>query len=161
MLTITVNRNAKAAVDYHTKSLVRDDYFFSGKAVLGRWYGELTKDLELPDVISKKAFSALIRNRHPITGKALAAREVKGRRTNYEFTFSAVKSASIAMALLGDREILNAHRRAVKKAMSAVEEMAMTQKRIEGKKAYVQTGKLIYGRYDHFTSRPVKDEVLG
>lgn len=161
MLTIHINKNASGLVTYFTNSLSKDDYFFSGKSIPGRWHGQLAHELELGEKVSQKDFSSLAHNKHPKTGEKLTARNVSERRTSIEYTFSAPKSVSLMMALSKKekgREILNAHRRAVKKAMVHIEADMQTQTRINGRKTYANTGKIVYARFDHFTSRPTKEE---
>ncbi len=161
MLTIHINKNASGLVTYFTNSLSKDDYFFSGKSIPGRWHGQLAHELDLGEKVSQKDFSSLAHNKHPKTGKKLTVRNVDGRRTSLEYTFSAPKSVSLIMALSDKekgKEILNAHRRAVKKAMTHIEADMQTQTRIGGRKTYAKTGKIVYARFDHFTSRPTKEE---
>lgn len=156
MMTITTNKSAEGLVSYHTNSLSIDDYFFADANVEGYWAGHLREELGLPNVITKKAFAALARNRHPMTGKKLTPRQSKDRRASIEFTFSAPKSVSLVLALTKDKEILNAHRNAVRKAMKAIERDMHIKTRINGRTTYIPSGNVLYGRFDHFTSRPVE-----
>jgi len=161
MLTIHINKNASGLVTYFTNSLSKDDYFFSGKFIPGRWHGRLVQDLGLPEKVSQKDFSRLAHNQHPKTGKKLTARNAAERRTSIEYTFSAPKSVSLIMALSDKetgRDILNAHRLAVKKAMVQIEADMQTQTRINGRKTYAKAGGIVYARFDHFTSRPTFDQ---
>lgn len=167
MLTIHINKNATGLVNYYSKSLSKDDYFFSNKSIPGRWHGRLAKELGLPEKVSQKDFSALAHNKHPKTGKQLTVRDAgKNRRTSIEYTFSCPKSVSIVMSISEKeqgRAILNAHRLAVKKAMKEIEHDMQTQTRIEGRKTYATTGNMVYARFDHFTARPtkIKDDKFG
>ena len=159
MLTIYNNKDASGLVTYFSTSLSKDDYFFSGKSIPGRWHGGLVQDLDLPEKVTRKDFSSLAHNKHPKTGKKLTPRNAAERRTSIEYTFACPKSVSLVMALSEKEDgkaILNAHRLAVKKAMQAIEKDMQTQTRIEGRKTYVTTGKIVYARFDHFTARPVK-----
>ena len=158
MLTIHINTSVEGLVGYFTNSLAKDDYFFSGKSIDGRWHGTIKSELGLPDKVSRKAFSALAHNRHPVTGEKLTPRNAANRRTSIEYTFSAPKSVSLIMALSDEnqgREILNAHRRAVKQAMVEIERDMQTQVTREGRNVYANAGNIIYARFDHFSSRPV------
>lgn len=161
MLTIHINKNATGLVRYFSESLSKDDYFFSGQSIPGRYGGKLKHELELPDKVSQKTFSALAHNKHPKTGEKLTARNAAERRTSIEYTFSAPKSVSIMMALSDKekgKEILNAHRFSVKKAMQEIEKSMKTQTRINGRKTYVDANGIIYARFEHFTSRPTKED---
>ncbi|MCB0518510.1 MAG: relaxase domain-containing protein [Lewinellaceae bacterium] len=159
MMRIHINKNVEGLVSYFTNSLSRDDYFFEeGKNVPGYWHGKLVDEFGLDRRVSQKDFSAFAHNINPKTGERLGLRETEGRRTSIEYCFNAPKSISVVMALTGDREILNAHRLAVKKAMEAVEKDMHTQVRVDGQNTYQKTGNMLYARFDHFTARPIKEE---
>lgn len=162
MMTIHINSDADRQVNYFITSLSKDDYYFDGHAIPGRHYGELKDEFGLPDVVSKKTFSKLAHGINPKTGKLLRSRKVKNARTSYEYCFTPSKSVSI-IGMLGDKktrqDILRAHRQAVTLAMRYIEQDAYVQKFVNGKKTYIQTGKIIYSRFDHFTSRPVQDHA--
>ena len=157
MMTSYVYYSAKGLIDYYTRNLSIDDYWFDLKSIDGRWHGKLSRELGLPDRVSRKTFSKLARNRHPITGKKLTQRDVANRRSAFELTFSSVKSASIMAMLSPHREeIIRTHRLAVRAAMRAIEFDVRTRTRINGGQVYVRTGNLVYARFDHFTARPTK-----
>lgn len=158
MLTIINNKNAAGTVKYFTENLAKDDYFFSGRSIDGRYHGLLKEILGLPDKVSKKTFKALVNNRHPVSGKKLTSRNAHNRKVSTEYTFSAPKSVSVVMALTGDREILRVHRRAVKIAMKQIEKDTNTQVRVNGRNSFINTGNHLYARFDHFTARPVKSK---
>ena len=95
----------------------------------------------------------------PIAGKA-TANIVKGhdRLTYFDFTFSAPKSVSVAMALApttAERHVVvGAHRDAVQSAMLHLEEIvANARKGKGGTKGYVE-GQLGWVSFDHYTARP-------
>ncbi len=159
MMRIHINKNASGLVAYYSNSLSKDEYFFGeGKTVSGYWHGKLVGEFGLDNRVTKKDFSAFAHNTHPRTGERLSIKETENRRTSIEYMFSAPKSVSVVMALTGDKEILNAHRLAVKKAMAAVEADMHTQVKIDGKNTYQKTGNILYARFDHFTARPVREE---
>lgn len=157
-MRIHINNNASGLVAYFTNSLCKDDYFFEeGKSVGGYWHGKLVDEFGLGDRVTKKDFSAFAHNTHPRTGERLSIRETENRRASIEYTFCAPKSISVVLALTGDKEILNAHRLAVKHAMAAVEKDMYTQVKVDGRNTYQRTGNLLYARFDHFTARPTKE----
>lgn len=160
MLRITKNKSAPGLVRYMNESLSKDDYYVHAHSP-GYWHGKLKSVLNLPNVITNKDFSALAYNRHPKTGEQLSARQRNGRVVSTEYMWSAPKSISI-VALLSDKQtrkvVLNIHRRSVKKAMQAIEQDTYTQAYVNKNKLNVKTGNLLYGRFDHFTSRPLKDK---
>ena len=163
MMKIIVNKNANGLVKYFTTSLTKDDYYFDQKSIPGRFHGNLKKDFNLSDKVSHKIFSKLAHGINPKTGKSLTPRKVKNANSSYEVTFSAPKSVSLIMMLSDEqtkKDILQAHRFAVNKAMESIEHDAMVQTRIEGRKMNVRSGSLLFARFDHLTSRPVVDENL-
>ncbi len=160
MMRITIGKNAEGVVKYFTESLTQEGYFFGSQNTPGYWYGKLKEDLNLPREVSQKAFSKLAHNINPRTGKLLTLRNKKGRRSSIEYMFSAPKSVSLILVLSDERtarDILNVHRRAVRKAMREIERDMETQSWEDGQKIYARTGNIIYARFDHFLSRPTKD----
>lgn len=160
MMRITVNKDASGVVDYFTRSLSKDDYFFTGKNSIGYFYGNLVHELGLPNQVTKKAFSRLVHNRHPETGDKLTPRDADGRIASIEYTFSAPKSVSVLMAMSSvevSREILNAHRYAIKKAMEEIEDSLNIKSYIDGRQEMLQTEGICYAHFVHFTSRPTKE----
>lgn len=161
MLKMHTNHSPDGVVKYLKNSLSKDDYYFDGKAIPGRFLGNLRAALDLPSQVSKKTFSKLVHNINPNSGDTLTARRVQGARSSYEVTMSAPKSFSMILMLSNEKtkwEMLNAHRYAVSNAMERVEHDAGVQARKEGRKTYQQTGKILWSRFDHFTSRPVLEK---
>ena len=160
MMRITVNKDAQGVVKYFTQSLTRDDYFFTGKNSIGYFYGKLVDNLGLPNQVTKKAFSHLVHNRHPVSGEKLTPRDVEGRIASIEYTFSAPKSVSVLMAMSNEkvrREILNAHRYAVRKAMEEIEQSMTVKVWKDGRQGMGQTEGICYAHFVHFTSRPTRE----
>lgn len=94
-----------------------------------------------------------------IAGKASTKLgEGRDRLTYFDFTFSAPKSVSVAMALApttAERHVIvGAHRDAVQSAMLNLEEIvAIARKGQGGTKGYVE-GQLGWVTFDHYTARP-------
>lgn len=159
MMRIYIHKDSPSRmVAYFTNALSKDDYFFGeGKTVSGYWHGKLVDEFDLDARVTKKDFSDFAHNINPKTGERLSLRETENRRNAIEYMFSAPKSVSVVMALTGDKEILNAHRRAVRQSMAEIEKNMHTQIRVDGVNTYQKTGNLLYARFDHFTSRPIKE----
>ncbi len=158
MMRITISRSATGAVAYYTDALTKEDYFFGEKEVKAVWKGKTAPLLGLNGEVTQNAFSALVHNKHPFTGKQLSVRNIEARRSGYEFTFNAPKSASVIYALTKDKAIVKAHRLGVDAAMAAIEADTQTQSNAFGQKFYETTGNLIRADFEHFTSRPVQDK---
>ncbi len=158
MLRITISRNAAGAVAYYTEALSKEDYFFGEKQVSAVWKGIMAEFLGIPKEVTREYFSALVHNKHPLSGKQLTVRHAEDRRSGYEFTFNAPKSASIIYALTKDERIVKAHRQAVEAAMAEIEADMQTKSTAFGQQFYEPTGNIIRADFEHFTSRPVQDE---
>ncbi|MEM9297178.1 MAG: MobF family relaxase [Bacteroidota bacterium] len=92
------------------------------------WEGKLTPRLNLKNkAVVESDFVAIANNQHPDTGERITKRNVKDRRIAWDWTFSAVKSASIAMTLGNDPEIKQIHENAVRIAMQAMERDLLAQ----------------------------------
>jgi conjugative relaxase-like TrwC/TraI family protein len=153
MLRITTSRGHKAATNYYASGLKKQDYY-ARDDVASRWRGKLAEELNLSGKITGEDFAALARNRHPETGTKLSLRDSPKRRVGYDFTYNAPKSVSVLYELNGDQDILDAHRNAVAIAMQAVERDAQTLLGKGTQKELTTTGELIWGEFDHYTSRP-------
>ncbi len=99
MLRIVAHKSAAAALKYYSEVLSRGDYYVQGQEVVGKWHGQGAKLLGLKGEVTREAFTALVENRHPETGKRLTPRTKVERRVGYDLTFSVPKSVSIMQAL--------------------------------------------------------------
>ena len=158
MMRITISRNAAGAAAYYTDALSKEDYFFGEKEVSAVWKGKAAPLLGIKGEVTQNAFSALVNNKHLRTGKQLSVRDADNRRSGYEFTFNAPKSASIAYAMTKDEHIVAAHRSAVDAAMAEIEADMQTKSTEFKQQFYETTGNLIRADFEHFTSRPVQDK---
>ena len=106
-------------------------------------------------------FEKLLYNMNPNTGERLTARNSANRRPLYDCTFSSAKSASILLAITGDKEIFAAHQKAVKDAMTALEADLQTQMGTGQTKHYQTTGQGVWSEFVHEFSRPLKRKIDG
>lgn len=159
MLTITISKSPKDATNYYDEALVNsDNQYYKTEKVKSYFEGKTAKLLGITGEVARDAFSSLANGVHPKTGERLTVRKVSNARAGYDYTFSSVKSASIAYAITKDPAILKAHQEAVQMAMKEVEASMQTKTNISGKTVYQTTGNCIYSRFDHFTSRATKDK---
>ncbi|MEM6342699.1 MAG: MobF family relaxase [Bacteroidota bacterium] len=154
MLRITARYNAENAKAYFDKALAQEDYYLK-EASIGTWHGQVKTWLGLPDTITRDTFHALCDNRHPRTQKSLTPRTNSHRRVGYDFTFSAPKAVSIVQALTNDQRIETAFNDAVTSTMQSIEHEMKTRVRRNGSETDRLTGNLLWGRFTHYTARPV------
>lgn len=155
MLRVVAHSSAAAAQKYFSEGLKREDYYMDGQEVAGRWHGKAAAMLGLEGSVTREAFSALVENRHPVTGEKLTPRNRAGRRVGYDLTFNAPKSLSVLYALTQDKKVLDVFRRAVADTMAEIEKLAETRVRKGKAEGNRQTGNLAWAEFVHFTSRPV------
>lgn len=157
MLRINVIANSAAAESYYVSSA---DYYLDEGALPARWQGKGAELLGLHGEVAAEHFAALCRNRHPQTGSKLTAAMRPGRRSGYDFTFTASKSTSIMLALARDDRIIDAFRQSVNETMQLIEQDAAARVRKGGKDEDRATGNLVWGEFIHTLSRPVGEEGI-
>lgn len=151
MLRITQQMSASAARSYYSTA----DYFTQGQELQGVWRGKAAEAMRLSGTVAQKDWDALCENIDPRTGKQLTARQNEQRRVGWDFTFSVPKSVSLLYALSGDHRILDAFNDSVDRTMGDIESELHTRVRAGKQNADRLTGNGVWGRYTHFTSRPV------
>jgi len=151
MLRIIQQMSSGAAKSYYSTA----DYFSQGQELQGQWLGKGAKALGLEGVIAQKQWDALCDNLHPQTGEQLTARRNQERRIGWDFNFSVPKSVSLLYALTQDPRILEAFTDAVDQTMQEIESELHTRVRTQGQNTDRLTGNGVWGRFVHFTSRPV------
>jgi conjugative relaxase-like TrwC/TraI family protein len=153
MLVIGKSASTAAAKDYFERSLRIGDYYAEGQEIAGTWHGLAAARLGLTGALTREQFSALLDNKHPMTGDKLKVRTA--RVPGMDFTFTAPKSVSLLYGITGDERIAGAMRQAVIEAMTAVERDMKTRVRLAGKETDRITGNMAWGEFLHKTGRPV------
>jgi conjugative relaxase-like TrwC/TraI family protein len=149
MLSIS-NVNPAQATNYYQKDEL---YYGDGKA-LGAWTGRGAEALGLEGrEVETETFRALLEGRMP-DGNEIQSRSDGTRRGGIDLTYSAPKTVSLAALVGNDERLLEAHDKAVGKAMDYVENEA-SQARItqDGVTTIEQTGNLVVAQFQHETSR--------
>lgn len=164
MLNATQSKSIAGAVKYFETVLSQGDYYL-GTEVAANWNGKAAAilGLDTSKPVTKKEFEALLRGRHPETGKKLAQRIRQDRRPGIDFTFSVPKSVSIAWAATEDERILAALRETVRETMTKDVEPLIHRRVRDGANVNTtnrkQTGNMVYADFLHKTSRPVDGVV--
>lgn len=159
MLRITVSKHAAAAAKYFEEGLSKQDYYSEKGEVIGKWQGELSKQLGLSGEVTKSDFEKLASNINPETGEQLTVRNSPKRRAGYDATFSAPKSVSLVYAMTEDKDILKAFQSAISDTMKELEKDMQTQAGQGKNKHYEKTGNIAWAGFTHFRSRPVEVET--
>lgn len=156
MLRVVSHKSAAAARQYYSEGLRKEDYYSEGQEVAGKWFGKAAKALGVSGDVTPEAFSALLENRHPVTGERLTPRTKADRRVGYDLNFHAPKSLSLVHALTGDERIVGAFREAVAETMKELEALTTARVRKGGAQREERvTGNLVWAEFVHFTARPI------
>ena len=149
-------RSASAAIKYFEQT----DLLASSP---GEWLGKGAEMLGLDGSNNQDHFISLAHNLHPQTGQQLTTYTRDNRRVGVDMTFSAPKSISLARELAGpnnegDPRIEEAHREAVKYAMSLIEKGMEARVRKGGAFSNRTTGNLVAYHVTHRDTRINADD---
>ncbi len=138
------NRNAQQAIDYFSQG-----YYDTS---LTRWYGKGAAALGLSGRIQNKEVFANICNGLNPDGTKQLGRDRS--RAAIDCTFSAPKSVSLTALIGGDERLEAAHRKAVEKTLSIMEQRyAQTRVRMGTCHPKIRTDNLVVAQFDHIESR--------
>ncbi len=154
MLKISVLLRHAAARASHYYSDQSDDYY--AKEGASQWQGEGASRLGLDGEVDPKRFTTLLRGEiGPGMSMSRSSRNDQNARAGLDFTFSAPKSVTLQALLGKDRAVIDAHDHAVAKALQAVEGLARSRKKVQGKSFVESTGNLVIAKFRHETARPI------
>ena len=163
MLNIDVNRSAEGVERYFDRELAVSDYLMKEPGI---WAGRGAERLGLCGPVQRSQFVALLRNENPTTGKRLTVRKntsrqqdgetVSNRQVGYGLVFGVPKSLSIYLAITGDQLAENIARSAVDETMRTMESEMQCKIRKGGLHEDRRTGELLYSKFFHRDSRPIK-----
>jgi conjugative relaxase-like TrwC/TraI family protein len=143
-------------------SAASNSYFSQDGTLRGEWHGQLAATLGLAGAVSAEAFDRLAEGQHPETGEQLIQHrdtiktqsgEELGHRAGWDLTFNAPKTVSLTALVGEDERVREAHRSAVRVALSETEKYV--QARLGGNLPPENTGKWIAATFEHDTARPV------
>jgi len=156
MLSVSTVKSAGGAGNYYT---AEDNYYFLGEQSTG-WYGTGAESLGLEGPVDKAMFTAVLEGQLPDgTDMSRMENDVNKHRPGYDLTFSAPKSVSVLALVTGDNFLVEAHNRAVEKALDEVEKLATTRTMQDGVSVMEQTGNLLIARFLHDTSRNLDPQL--
>ncbi len=155
MLRVIQCQSAEGAKSYYSRS----DYLSEGQELIGRWGGRGAKQLGLSGEVDKASFDRLCDNQDPRSGDRLTLRNKSNRTVGYDFNFHAPKGVSLAYLVGGDERVLEVFQQSVEDTMLEIERDSMTRVRKDNRQEERQTGNLVWGGFDHFTTREVDGEV--
>ncbi len=153
MLSLSNVGNGEAAAGYYESA---DDYYTGDRSPSG-WWGSGAAALGLSGPVDAGVFAALLDGRLP-TGEMLH-HAAAGRRGGTDATFSAPKSVSLQALVGGDMRLLDAHQRAVDRALAYAETLAACRVTDDGQTRSVPTGNLVVARFEHDLSRACDPQV--
>src|SRR5687768_9689902 len=117
------------ASHYYQSEFSRGDYYMEREnagIVASRWHGRLAEELGVSGRVKANDFSHLLEGHDPSRYKVLVPHRegLSERRAGWDVTISPHKSVSLAALVGGDQRLLEAHDRAVGKALSELERHA-------------------------------------
>ena len=151
---------AAQAETYYEEKYSQDDYYTEKHRVVGNWFGRGAEELGLSGEVATEDFRAVLRGLRSASGEVLVhkANGYDDRRAGWDATFNAPKSVSIEGLVGDDHRLIEAHRKAVSRALEELEQYALSRRR--GGSEWVVTGNIVAARFDHIAARPasgVKD----
>ena len=145
----------------------KDGYYAKDDAVhraASAWRGRGAKSMGLSGPVEPGAFEKVLQGHVP-DGRRLGRRERGGtvrHRPGVDVTLSAPKSVSLAALVGGDRRIVNAHDKAVKRTLDWIEKRAIeTRLRDAGTRVLTRVGnqKMVAATFTHDTSRNLDPQL--
>jgi conjugative relaxase-like TrwC/TraI family protein len=145
---------AAKAETYYEEKYSHDDYYSEKQRVVGQWFGRGAEELGLSGEIATEDFRAVLRGLRPASGEVLVhkANGYDDRRAGWDATFNAPKSLSIQGLVGDDHRLIEAHGKAVSRALMELEQYTLSRRR--GGSEWVVTGNVVAARFDHIAARP-------
>ncbi|HXH55398.1 MAG TPA: MobF family relaxase, partial [Gammaproteobacteria bacterium] len=156
MLSIEKLTTAQKASDYYQEEnyYAKEGESVDSNSLQGIWVGKGAEMLNLRGNASVKQFKAVLEGKLSPDILMENVKQGKYHRPGYDLTFSAPKSVSILAVLAQDKDVLNAHRRAIAGVLKHIEtHYAGTRCKKQGKTTIEQTGNLIMCTFEHNDSR--------
>jgi len=150
------------ASHYYRSEFSLGDYYAERESegiVASRWHGRGAEQVGLSGRVKGDHFAQLLEGRNPSGREVLVAHRegLAERRAGWDVTVSPHKSVSLTALVGGDSRLLEAHDRAVSKALSELERHA--QAWVHGGREVVTTGNVIAASFRHETSRALDPQL--
>lgn len=151
MLSVAKVSNSQGAASYYEQ---KDNYYFQGSESMS-WFGKAAEKLGLAgkDVdidIFKNILDGKLTDG---TDLSYVKNGINRHRAGYDFTFSAPKSVSVLALVEEDKDVLEAHKIAVTKALSEIEQLSSTRSMKDGIPVITNTNNILATLFLHDTSR--------
>src|SRR5229473_7120889 len=145
---------AAQAETYYEEKYSQDDYYSEKQQVVGQWFGRGADELGLSGEVTTEDFRSVLRGFRPASAEVLVhkANGYDDRRAGWDATFNAPKSISIQGLAGGDDGLIEAHRKAVSRALEELEPYTLSRR--GGGSEWVVTGNVVAARFDHVAARP-------
>jgi conjugative relaxase-like TrwC/TraI family protein len=149
---ILTRRDVGRAASYYEDGA--DDYY-AGEGEASAWQGRGAEALGLTGAVESARFRELLAGRVTSDGTSSRGftRQDAHSRIGIDLTFSAPKSVSLQALIGGDGRIVEAHDRAVTRAIAVAEERAQARKKVNGRSHVEDTRNLVVAKFRHETSR--------
>src|SRR6266446_3937123 len=150
------------ASHYYRSEFSLGDYYAERESegiVASRWHGRGADELGLSGRVKADHFAPLLAGKDPSDREVLVAHRegLDERRAGWDVTVSPHKSVSLTALVGGDSRLLEAHDRAVSKALDELERHA--QAWVHGGRDVVTTGNVIAASFRHETSRALDPQL--
>jgi conjugative relaxase-like TrwC/TraI family protein len=151
MLSICTLKSSSQASQYYQSE---NYYSQDGENSYTEWLGKGSEKLGLEGPVNEQDFKQLLDGHSPTGNKLIQGTNGKNHRPGYDLTFSAPKSVSILGIVGDDKQVMDAHRNAVKKVISSIEsEFAAYRAKTNGVMNIEKTGNFVVAAFEHIDSR--------
>lgn len=165
MLSMEPLKSSEQAAHY----FAQENYYSKDTGLqVNYWWGDGARRLGLAGYVDLKQFEKALEGYLP-NGETIERATVKEedkdkkkeRLPGTDATFSAPKSVSIAALVQGDTKIIEAHNRAVSRALEyAQDNCVFSVKKTNGKSDFNWADNLLVACFTHDTARQVKDKAI-
>jgi len=150
----------KASPGNAAKYYSRGDYYTKDADAPSSWTGKGAEALGLDGKVYESHLKHVLGGRLPPGHEAGWDKAGDKHHPGWDLTFNAPKGVSLLILLGGDKRLLEAHERAVDKALSFMEEYAHVRVRNEDNSiSYRHTGNLVQAKFTEFFSRALEAHV--
>lgn len=153
MLSIAVVKNSAAAGSYYAET---DNYYAQDRSP-SQWQGDGAQRLGLSGPVNASAFTRLLDGQMPDGTEIHNAAE--GHRSGLDLTFSAPKSVSMQTLIGGDVRLIDAHEKAVARAIDYAEGLAAYRVTEAGVTRIEASGNLVVASFRHDLSREADPQL--